>query len=208
MDEQRLEAAVDRQEINDLLMNWGQARDRGEWETLRDCYHADATMHIAWISDTAEEFVRQSEGMLATAKERGFTKHSIGPGRIQLNGRRAFSQCHVNLISRAAFDGIDFDWEFWGQFFDLLEKRDDGRWRILKRTLVYEKDRLDPVDPAQVPDGYHAAMELDRYPPQLRYIHWRNARDGRTPVDDMVLVKTPEADQLLADSMEWLANGS
>ena len=145
-EDQSLQAVIDRSEINDLLMRWGQARDRGEWETLRDCYHPDGTMHIAWISDSADEFVRRSEGMLSNERARGFSKHFIGPGRIQLNGRRAFSQCHVNLITRVTMDELDFDWEFWGQFFDWLERCDDGQWRIFKRTMVYEKDRLDPVE--------------------------------------------------------------
>lgn len=208
MDEQRLQAVVDRSEINNLLINWGQARDRGEWDLLRDCYHPDGTMHIAWISDSGEEFVRRSAGMLANEKERGFSKHFIGPGRIQLNDRRAFSQCHVNLITRVAFDGIEFDWEFWGQFYDWLEKRDDDQWRIFKRTMVYEKDRLDPVDPTKLPAGYYEAMNLDDHPHQVRYLYWRTAKDGRTPVEDMVLVKTPEAAKLLDDSMAWLSVGA
>ena len=205
MDAGRLQAAVDRQEINDLLVNWGQARDRGEWDALRDCYHPDGTMHIAWISGAAEEFVRRSEGMLANEKARGSSKHFIGAGRIRLNGNRAFSQSHVNLITRVRFDDVEFDWEFWGQFFDLLEKRADDRWRIFRRTMVYEKDRLDPVDPTKVPQGYYAAMNLDAHPRQVRYLHWRLAKEGRKPLDDMVLAGTPSADRLLEDSLEWLS---
>ena len=204
-EDQSLQAVIDRSEINDLLMRWGQARDRGEWETLRDCYHPDGTMHIAWISDSAEEFVRRSEGMLSNERARGFSKHFIGPGRIQLNGRRAFSQCHVNLITRVTMDELDFDWEFWGQFFDWLERRDDGQWRIFKRTMVYEKDRLDPVEPAKIPAGYMEAMDLDRYPHQLRFMYWRTGKEGRKPVDDLVLAKTPEATKLTDDSLAWLA---
>ena len=52
------DALSDKAEINDVLLTWGQARDRGEWDTLRACFQPDATIHIAWISDTAEEFVR------------------------------------------------------------------------------------------------------------------------------------------------------
>ena len=40
-----------------------------------------------------------------------------------------------------------------GRFYDFLERR-DGRWGIVLRQPIYEKDRLDPVDPA-------ARLELD-----------------------------------------------
>ena len=69
------DALSDKAEINDVLLTWGQARDRGEWDTLRACFQPDATIHIAWISDTAEEFVRRSADMLAEWKEGESSKH-------------------------------------------------------------------------------------------------------------------------------------
>ena len=41
-----------------------------------------------------------------------------------------------------------------GRFYDFLEKRGD-RWGIVLRQPIYEKDRIDPVDPA-------ASLSLDR----------------------------------------------
>ena len=35
----------------------------------------------------------------------------------------------------------------WGRAYDFLEKR-EGRWGIVLRRHIYEKDRIDPVDPA------------------------------------------------------------
>lgn len=204
MSDTRMQAAIDRVEINALLLNWGQARDRGDWPALRECFQPDGTIHIAWISGPAEDFVERSAGMLAAEHDRGFAKHVITPNRVRLNGRRAFSQCHVNFPTRAVIDDIEFDWEFWGQFYDLLEKRDDDQWRIFRRTMVYEKDRLDPVDPSKLPDGYFAAMNLEQYPHQVRFTHWRLAQAGRTPMPDMVLSKTDEAEKLLTDSLTWL----
>ena len=54
-----------------------------------------------------------------------------------------------------------------GRFYDFLEQR-DGRWGIVLRQPIYEKDRLDPVDPA-------ASLVLDlellaRYPEGYRYL--------------------------------------
>ncbi|MBT4588669.1 MAG: nuclear transport factor 2 family protein, partial [Rhodospirillaceae bacterium] len=129
MDEAQLQAAVDRQEINELLMMWGQARDRAEWDNLRHCFQPDGTINIAWISGPASEFIDKSSERLAEFKAGEYSKHVISPGRIQLNGRRAISQCHVNHVTRVIVDGHEFDWEFWGQFHDLIEKREDNVWR-------------------------------------------------------------------------------
>jgi hypothetical protein len=43
-------------------------------------------------------------------------------------------------------DGYEFDLQSWFQFYDLLEFKNES-WRIVKRTAVYEKDRLDLVNP-------------------------------------------------------------
>ena len=198
------DALLDKAEINDVLLTWGQARDRGEWDTLRACFQPDATIHIAWISDTAEEFVRRSADILAEWKEGESSKHFIGGGQITLNANRAYSRCHVNLISRLSADGIPFDWEFWGQFHDLFERREDGVWRIFKRTMVYEKDRLDPVIAGQQPDGYFDAATLESHPHQIRFLAWRLSLTGRKPVDDVVLARTEDETRLIDECRNWI----
>jgi len=61
--------------------------------------------------------------------------------------------CHP--LSPHLWDGREVDLQSWMRFFDLLERRDGG-WRIVKRTAVYEKDRLDPVDPRSIPKDFFA----------------------------------------------------
>ena len=34
-----------------------------------------------------------------------------------------------------------------GRFYDFIERR-QGRWGFVLRQPIYEKDRMDPVDPA------------------------------------------------------------
>ncbi len=122
MDEARVNAAADRQEINELLMYWGQARDRAEWENLRNCFQPDGTIDIAWISGPASEFVDNSAERLAEFKQGEYSKHVMSPGRIQLNGNRAFSQCHFNHISHVIVNGHEFDWVGFGVSFSILLK--------------------------------------------------------------------------------------
>ncbi len=204
----RLQDAVDRQEINDLLMIWGQARDRAEWDTLRNCFQPDGQINIAWISGPASEFIDKSSERLAEFKEGEYSKHVISPGRIQLNGRRAFSQCHVNHVTRVIVDDHEFDWEFWGQFLDLVEKREDGIWRLYNRTMVYEKDRLDPVHPEQLPDGYFDDTEFSEFLPQVRFLGWRLKKKGIPAAKNLLTINSPEEATLIENSRQWLAEGS
>ena len=53
----------------------------------------------------------------------------------------------MNIFQRAPLDGVVVDVICWGRFYDFFEKR-DGRWAIVRRQPIYEKDRLDPVDPS------------------------------------------------------------
>jgi hypothetical protein len=96
---------------------------------------------------------------MATARKPGdHTKHVISGPWIRVNRDRAFSRCHVNLYIRTTIDGHEFYLQSWARFFDLLERR-DGAWRIVKRTAVYEKDRMNPVDPRDVPKDFFSDRE-------------------------------------------------
>jgi hypothetical protein len=145
--------------------------------------------------------------MLREFEGSGYAKHFIGGSRVQLTGNRAFGQSHVNYITRTFVDDIEFDWEFWAQFFDLLEKREDGIWRIFKRTAVYEKDRLDPVNPATLPDGFFESMDFSGFTRQLRFGSWRTVKNGRTPLSGIITANSGEEKALLADSLAWLNDG-
>jgi hypothetical protein len=200
----KLQAVVDRQEINELLMIWGQARDRAEWDILRDCFQPDGQINIAWISGSASEFVAKSSERLSEFKEGEYSKHVISPGRIQLNGRRAYSQCHVNHVTRVIVDGYEFDWEFWGQFHDLIEKREDNVWRLSNRTMVYEKDRLDPVHPGILPDDYFDDTDFSEFLPQVRFLGWRLKKNNIPPAKKLLTINSPEEATLIQNAITWL----
>jgi ketosteroid isomerase-like protein len=201
---ERLERVADEFEITKVLSDWAYARDNGDWDVLADCYHDDATMNISWISGPASEFIEQSKGMLAAIKPNAFNKHNVGDARINVNGNRATSEVHIELISRMSNEDFEFDCITWARFLDLFEKRDDGVWRIFQRTMVYEKDRLDPVNPDQVPAGYFDNMNLDQFPPEARFLCYRLGLRGYAPEPNIVPVKSEAEKQLRADAKKWL----
>jgi hypothetical protein len=194
----------DEQQIESLLFRWGHARDSDDWGALAGCFHDDATIHISWISGPAKEFVARSRAMAEARKPGHHIKHLIAGPWIRINGNRAFSRCHVNLYIRAIFDGHEFDLRSWSRFIDLLEKR-DGVWRIAKRTAVYEKDRMDAVDPRGVPKEFFAGMDLSPYPKATKFLCYSIARSGRTPSTDIISVFSKEEQALKDEGERWLA---
>lgn len=195
--------AQDEHEIASLLIRWGHARDSDDWETLSACFHEDATIHISWISGLAKDFVARSQAMATARKPGTHMKHVISGPWIRVNGGRAFSRCHVNLYSRTIMDGHEFDLQSWFRFFDLLERR-DGVWRIVKRTAVYDKDRIDPVDSRGIPKDFFADMDLSAFPPSAKFLCYNIVRTGRTPATDVVSVYSDAERALREESEAWL----
>ena len=126
-------------------------RDAGDWERFATVWHADGWMTATWFQGPASRFIEVSrEGF-----ERGVNiLHALNGWSCDIAGTRAISQAKMNIFQRAPLDGVLVDVVCWGRFYDFFEKR-DGRWAIVRRQPIYEKDRLDPVDPS-------ATLRLDR----------------------------------------------
>jgi len=82
---------------------------------------------------------------------RGFAKgvsilHYTGASQSTVQGTRAISQTRMTIMQRGMVHGVLCDVACVGRFYDFFEKR-DGKWAIVLRQPVYEKDRLDPVQP-------------------------------------------------------------
>ena len=206
MTNNNLSASIeDEHQIASLLIRWGHARDSDDWETLAGCFHDDATIHISWMSGPVKDFIARSRAMATARKPGDHNKHVISGPWIRVNRDRAFSQCHVNLYVRTTIDGHEFDLQSWARFFDLLERRDNV-WRIVKRTAVYEKDRMDPVDPRDVPKDFLADMNLSAFPASAKFNCYRQLRSGRSPSTDIISAYSDEERALREEGERWLEN--
>ena len=202
--DKQLELMEDEHQINSLLVRWGHARDSEDWATLADCFHDDATIHISWISGPAKEFIAQLR-VMAKMRMPGFhTKHLISGSWILVNRERAFSRCHANLYMRRKLDGHEFDLQSWMRFFDLLERR-NNTWRIVKRTAVYEKDRLDPADPIGTSKDFFAEMDLSPFPDSAKFLCYMIHRRGGSPSTDIISVYSDREQALREESEAWLS---
>jgi hypothetical protein len=185
--------------IRETVENWVVWRDAGDWERFATVWHADGWMTATWFQGPAARFIEVSrEGF-----ERGVNiLHALNGWSCDLRGTRAISQAKMNIFQRATLDGVPVDVVCWGRFYDFFEKR-DGRWAIVRRQPIYEKDRLDPVDPA-------ATLRLDRavletFPEGYRHLGYLQHRNGFTVKIGLPGLRGPEVQKLYAEGSAWLA---
>src|SRR4051794_428040 len=149
---------LDRLAIRDLVENWALWRDAGDWERFGGVWHDDGVMMATWFQGPAAEFIRVSrEGW-----DKGVSiLHFLGGTAIDLAGARAIAQTKMTISQRATVEGVPCDIVCTGRFYDFLEKR-AGRWGLVLRQPIYEKDRMDPIPQGQAPVLDQAV--LARYP--------------------------------------------
>jgi len=194
-----MEEMAQKLRVREVVENWAIWRDRGDWEAFRTAWHEDGWMMATWFQGPAERFIEVSrEGW-----ERGVSiLHFLGGSAVELAGPRAVAQTKMQIMQRAPVDGVLCDVVCTGRFYDFLEER-HGRWGIVLRQPIYEKDRLDPVDPA-------AKLALDakllaEFPEGYRHLAYLQTRVGYQVKKDMPGLRGPEVERLYASGAAWLA---
>lgn len=88
-----------------------------------------------------------------------------------------------------------------GRFYDFFEER-QGRWGLVLRQPIYEKDRLDPLDPAAKPSLDQTLLATFRE--GYRHLAYLQSRVGYPVKRDMPGLKGPEVERLYARGAAWL----
>jgi hypothetical protein len=188
----------DRRAIRDLIENWAVWRDALMWDRFRTVWHDDGRMMATWFQGTADEFIKVSQ----EGYERGVRiLHFLGGSSVDIAGARAIAQTKMTISQRASVDGILCDVVCTGRFYDFFEKR-TGRWGLVLRQPIYEKDRLDPIDPA-------AELQLDQnllaqFPEGYRHLAYLQTRIGYKVKTDMPGLDGQEVAALYRRGEGWL----
>ena len=193
---------MDRIAIREVVENWVLWRDSADWEHFATVWHPDAWMTATWFQGSAHDFIEESR--------KGFDKgvhilHSLGGWTCEIVGDRAISQVKMTIHQRAPLDGIPVDVACLGRFYDFFEKRQD-RWAIVRRQPIYEKDRLDPIDPA-------AVLKLDgeiltQFPEGYRHLGYLQVKNGFKVKQGLPGLRGPEVNKLYAEGKDWLAGSA
>jgi hypothetical protein len=194
---------LDRLAVRQLVENWVVWRDAGDWERFRTVWHDDGRMTATWFDgSTVDEFIAASRA--------GFAKgvsilHFLGGHSADLAGNRAIAQTKMTISQRALVHNVLVDVVCTGRFYDFLEKR-AGRWGLVLRRPIYEKDRMDPVDPAAKLTLDTALLE--RFPEGYRHLAYLQTVIGYTVKTSMPGLKGPEVEALYAKGRDWLEGKS
>jgi SnoaL-like domain len=211
----------DRALIRDLVENWAIWRDAGDWERFATVWREDGFMMATWFQGPATDFIRVSrEGF-----ERGVSiLHFLGGTSIDLadkappsgaadrpHHRRAIAQTKMTISQRADVHGTTCDVVCTGRFYDFLERRPaapedpHGGWGIVLRQPIYEKDRLDPLDPAAT--LILDADQLAGFPVGYRHLAYVQSQIGYEVKRDMPGLVGPAVERLYRRGADWLAGG-
>jgi SnoaL-like domain len=188
----------DRLAIIETVQNWVLWRDAGDWERFRSVWHEEGWMTATWFQGPAEKFIEVSKA--------GFDKgvnilHFLGGTSVDLAGQRAIAQTKMTISQRATVEGIPVDVVCTGRFYDFFEER-RKKWAIVRRQPIYEKDRMDPIDPAA---KLHLDPELlGRFPEGYRHLAYLQTRIGYTIKLDLPQLKGPVVEALYAHGRAWL----
>ena len=193
-----VDVAAEQRAIRDLVENWALWRDARLWERFRSVWHADGRMMATWFQGSFEDFIKVNDEGWARGVR---ILHFLGCSSIVVAGTRAIAQTKMTISQRAPVEGVICDVVCTGRFYDFFEKR-DGRWGLVLRQPIYEKDRLDPVDPA-------AKLVLDRdllarFPEGYRHLAYLQTKIGYQVKPDMPGIEGPELDALYARGTRWL----
>jgi hypothetical protein len=188
----------DRLTIIEVVQNWATWRDAGDWERFRTVWHDDGWMSATWFQGPAARFIEVSRAGF----ERGVNiLHFLGGTTVDVQGTRAIAQTRMTINQRAAVDDVAVDVVCMGRFYDFFEQR-AGRWAIVRRQPIYEKDRLDTVDPAA-----RLSLEaglLGSFPEGYRHLAYLQSRIGFTIKSDMPGLKGAVVEALYARGAKWL----
>jgi hypothetical protein len=159
----------------ELIQSWGLYRDQGKWKELLATFVPEGKIAVSWFSGSFAEFVDRCRRSFESGQR---SKHQIFPSIVRVNGARALAETNVTILVRQKINGVLADMTSYARFLDRLERR-GGRWVIRERVAVYERDRLDPVEPSEAFDVLFAASDLSIYPEAYRYMAARLVAAGR-----------------------------
>ena len=195
--------SADREAIREIIEQWVIYSDSGDWERFAQLWHEDGWMTATWLQAPAREFVR--------ARRAGFERgvsilHFLGGFSCDIVAERAVAQTKMTINQRASVEGVLCDVVCTGRFYDFLERR-AGRWGMVRRQPIYEKDRIDPVTPG-------AVLRLDpqllqSFPEGYRHLAYLQTRIGyEVKRSGLPGLRGPEVERLYEEGRAWLAGSA
>jgi hypothetical protein len=194
--------ANDKSACAELIQSWGLYRDQGKWPELTATFAPEGEIAVSWFSGKFSEFVARCRQSFDAGVR---SKHLIFPAHVRLADERALAETNIVILVRQKIGTVLADLTSYARFLDRLERR-GGRWMIRERTAIYERDRLDPVEPSEGFAKLLEASDLSIYPEAYRYMAARLVAAGRTLAPVVYRDGTADTAQLYARYESWLGS--
>lgn len=200
--EKRLARLADREDILDLVRRERFARDQRHFEVMRDCFHPEARVRSSWYDGSAADYIEASRKWMENA---GNSKHWVFPAFVQVEGDRATVESPAMIFNRIPLHGVEVDFHVFCRFFSRVLRR-DGAWRLLSFEVIFERDIMRPVNPAD-------ALPIDwdmlaTYRPSYKFLTWVQESRGVRVNRDLYGDDRQESLQTFyAGEGRWLSGG-
>ncbi|ROT38063.1 hypothetical protein SODALDRAFT_351219 [Sodiomyces alkalinus F11] len=213
--------------ISELCKGWPVYRDASEWMNFRSLFAQDATVWTTWSgARSVDDFIAISKAGKASG---AFIQHRECGTLVELNREmnRAVGKMKATITQRfVSPEGIEYDVDCDCRFLFFctyvnespmmmmegdsasgtgagVEDVSGGEWKAQYVKLIYEKDRLVPVDGVNVPK--FELEELEKYPVGYRYLSVAQASLGHEIDTKLATVKDIGTFERMYACMEkWL----
>jgi hypothetical protein len=204
VDEKKLQESIDRSEIINVISKSIVTRDSGQWEQLAECYHSEAEFTSSWWHGKPSDFIKAASEKLEVARrEGGEQKHMLANHWIEISGDRATAECDVCLFTRRPINGVDMDFMTFSRRLYLMAK-ENGDWKIWRRFSIYEKARMDSVDPTVDPAKYFDAKAMEKFPRPMRIHLWRLEVKSSGATEKIGIRGTEEESRVRGEAQKWI----
>jgi len=138
-----LRELLDKYQIHETLMRYCRAVDRGDRDLLASCFHPDAFDDHGYFTAHGSEI---ADVIIAKIQEFSVASmHFVGNELIEVKGDSAFSEAYFFACLVVPLEGDEQATRIRAaRYIDIFERR-SGHWKIAKRTVVDEYDRIDRV---------------------------------------------------------------
>jgi hypothetical protein len=188
--------------IRSVIDAWAIWRDSGAWDALRSTWAPEGRINTTWFRGAADDFIEASREALDAASP---AHHVLGGTVVEVNDGRAVAQTRVTISQRLLLGDTDVDVTCVARFFDFFERSDGAPWgwQIVLREPIYEKDRIDPVVPGELP--LLDRQLLASLPAGCRHLLYCQLSSGMQVHTDVLTGQSEALAALHLDGEDWLA---
>ncbi|KAL3464872.1 catabolic 3-dehydroquinase [Aspergillus heterothallicus] len=201
------EEVLDRHCVAELAKGWPVYRDSSEWKHYRDCFAEEGGyIFTTWSGGmTIDDFIETS---IKSRANGDFIMHRENGTLVDLNPEtaRAVAKMKATITQRFNIDGIEYDVDCDCRFIMFCKKVSQmpgpPAWKIKFKKLIYEKDRIVPVDGRNVPT--FEKSELEKYPYGYRYLGASQAKLGHEIKTDLPVLNNEGFFEMYKAMDTWL----